>query len=276
MGSAALATGVHLICRPRPADAPVGDSADVLRELPARVGAWMAHLQSEGARGADLVFARSGPALEIFSCWRTVEIAEGREVGLAEYLEKVGEVVGRVALAQVLGGAEAGAGESTAGAVEEDTRLIALLLWTFQGTGSVGANGAGDDDAAAAPAVGGLASSSDMVRRFTQPMGIDLDHWTGRVIGRSKGIVRLLPVAERVRDLFGAAGTDAAAGWIEVDPADGLQGSPFPEPRQPPRARGGSPSAGIPEPQSPTPLCSTGCTPPCRSGPAGKARRCTP
>ena len=36
--SAALATSVHLICRPRPEDAPIGDWADVLRELPVRVG----------------------------------------------------------------------------------------------------------------------------------------------------------------------------------------------------------------------------------------------
>jgi len=36
--SAALATSVHLVCRPRPEDAPVGDWAEVLRELPHRVG----------------------------------------------------------------------------------------------------------------------------------------------------------------------------------------------------------------------------------------------
>ena len=46
--SAALATSVHLICRPRPDDAPVGDWADVLRELPVRVGDWMERLQGEG------------------------------------------------------------------------------------------------------------------------------------------------------------------------------------------------------------------------------------
>ena len=33
--SAALATSIHLICRPRPEDAPIGDWADVLRELAA-------------------------------------------------------------------------------------------------------------------------------------------------------------------------------------------------------------------------------------------------
>ena len=60
MDSAALATSVHLVCRPRPVDAPVGDWADVLRELPNRVGDWMERLQSEGIRGADLVFNPSG------------------------------------------------------------------------------------------------------------------------------------------------------------------------------------------------------------------------
>jgi len=65
--SAALATSVHLICRPRPEDAAAGDWADVLRELPVRVAAWIERLQGEGVRGADLVFACIGPALEIYS-----------------------------------------------------------------------------------------------------------------------------------------------------------------------------------------------------------------
>ncbi|MBI4264718.1 MAG: DUF1768 domain-containing protein, partial [Acidobacteria bacterium] len=101
--SAALATSVHLVCRPRPDGTSVGDWADVLRELPKRVGDWMERLQGEGVRGADLVFACIGPALEIFSRYKEVETAEGREVKLDEYLEKVWEVVGRSALAQVLG-----------------------------------------------------------------------------------------------------------------------------------------------------------------------------
>ena len=101
--SAALQTSVHLICRPRPDEAPVGDWADVLRKLPTRVAALMERLQSEGIRGADLVFACIGPALEIFSRFRSVETAEGREVGLPEYLEKVWEVVSHAALKQVLG-----------------------------------------------------------------------------------------------------------------------------------------------------------------------------
>src|SRR5690606_21891925 len=90
--SAALATSVHLVCRPRSSDAPVGDWADVLRELPKRVGDWMERLQAEGVRGADLVFACIGPALETFSRYRRVETAEGHEIQLSEYLEKVWEI----------------------------------------------------------------------------------------------------------------------------------------------------------------------------------------
>ena len=238
--SAALATSVHLICRPRPEDAPIGDWADVLRELPERVGDWMTRLQGEGVRGADLVFACIGPALEIFSRRRAVETADGRAVSLGEYLEKVWEVVGRAALRQVLGAAEARAGNGAAGALEEDARLTALFLWTRQSTGGAGGNGADDDEESTARAAAkGLTLPFDVVRRFAQPMGIDLDRWTGRVIGQSKGVVRLLPVAERARELFGDSGAAAAAGWIETDPEGGLQRSLFPESDPAPRPRRG-------------------------------------
>ena len=138
--SAALATSVHLICRPRPEDAPIGDWADVLRELPIRVADWIERLQTEGIRGADLVFACIGPALEIFSRYRAVETAEGDIIGLPDYLEKVWEVVGRAALQQVLGTAEARARNGLSGALEEDARLTALFLWTLQSTAPVTEN----------------------------------------------------------------------------------------------------------------------------------------
>src|SRR3970040_782494 len=149
--SAVLATSVHLICRPRPDEAAVGDWADVLRELPPRVGDWMERLQGEGVRGADLLFACIGPALEIFSRYSKVETADGREVALAEYLEKVWEVVGRSALAQVLGTAEAKARNSAAGAVEEDARLTALFLWTLQSTDGETADTTSDEGEDAEP-----------------------------------------------------------------------------------------------------------------------------
>ena len=226
--SAALATSVHLVCRPRPEDAPVGDWAEVLRELPKRVGDWMERLESEGVRGADLVFACIGPALEIFSRYRRVETADGREVSLAEYLEKVWEVVGRTALEQVLGTAEARARNGAAGAVEEDARLTALFLWTLQSTnGDLTASEEAEEDEAAddedeegvAPKAGkGYSLVFDVVRRFAQPLGINLPKWENRIIETKKGVVRLLAVSERSKQLFGKDGSEAVADLLEKDP----------------------------------------------------------
>jgi hypothetical protein len=230
--SAALATSVHLVCRPRPGNAPVGDWADVLRELPARVGDWMERLQTEGIRGADLVFACVGPALEIFSRYKKVETPEGREVQLAEYLEKVWEVVGRTALENILGTAEARARNGASGALEEDARLTALFLWTLQSTnGELTATRADagesddteedDEEERGAKPRKGLTLVFDVVRRFAQPLGIHLDEWKGRIIEIEKGVVRLLPVAERARQLFGEDGAVGVADRLERNASRG-------------------------------------------------------
>ncbi|MGA2403313.1 MAG: DUF1156 domain-containing protein [Syntrophobacteraceae bacterium] len=240
--TAALATSVHLICRPRLGDALVGDWSSVLRELPNRVGDWMERLQSEGIRGADLVFACIGPALEIFSRYSKVETADGREVKLDEYLVKVWEVVGRTALEQVLGTADAQARNGAAGALEEDARLTALFLWTLQATN--GQNGSGkdlggesdehsddEDEEEAAPKgkAKGFSLVFDVVRRFAQPLGIELPKWEGRIIETKKGVVRLMAVSERAKQLFGEDGASAVADWIEREPHSNYQMLLFPE-----------------------------------------------
>lgn len=254
--SAALATSVHLICRPRPGDAAVGDWADVLRELPKRVRDWMERLQGEGVRGADLVFACIGPALEIFSRYAKVETADGREVALAEYLEKVWEVVGRSALGQVLGTDEDRARDGAAGAVEEDARLTALFLWTLQSTDGEASDASSDEaedeepsdddddeeekDAPSSKAKG-FTLVFDVVRRFAQPLGIELPTWEGRVIETKKGIVRLLPIAERAKQLFGEGGAQAVAARLEQEAAVGtspLQRMLFPDLDAAPKVRG--------------------------------------
>src|SRR6185437_9698616 len=172
------------------------------RELPGRVRDWMERLQGEGVRGADLVFACIGPALEVFSRYARVETADGREVKLDEYLAKVWEVVGRSALAQLLGAAEARARNGAAGAVEEDARLTALFLWTLQAAdtdASADSDSETDNDDEAeddeedtlASKPKGFTLVFDVVRRFAQPLGIDLPKWEGRVIETKKGVVRL-------------------------------------------------------------------------------------
>lgn len=242
--SAALDTSIHLVCRPRDDDvAGTGDWGDIVRELPKRIGDWMERLSSEGIRGADLVFACIGPALELFSKYARVETPDGEEVGLAAnerargeparrgFLSYVWEFAGRTALNQVLGSAESRARNGAAGALEEDARLTALFLWTLQAT-EAAANGkaaqkaaeAEDDEADDADESdddgeetgakkgkkkAGLSLIYDVARRFAQPLGIHLDVWEGRIIETTKGVVRLLPVGERAKQLFGEDGASA-------------------------------------------------------------------
>ncbi len=250
--SAALATSVHLVCRPRSEDAGIGDWGNVLRELTPRVRDWMERLQNEGVRGADLVFACIGPALEIYSRYERVETAEGKKVELADYLMKVWEVVGRIALEQVLGAAEGKATNTAgaAGAVEEDARLTALFLWTLQATnggdnGKAAKAGTDDDDevdeedeAPKKTKSGGYSLIFDVVRRFAQPLGIHLEEWEDRVIKTEKGVVRLIPVKDRAKQLFGKEGAQAVASRLEEDRTGARQLDLFPDEPIAPKVKG--------------------------------------
>jgi len=248
--SAVLSASVHLMCRPRPDDAPVGGWEDILRELPKRIGDWMDRLSNEGIRGADLVFSCIGPAMELFSRHPRVETAEGRTVELPEFLEKVWEVVGRTALQQILGTEEARARNSAAGALEEDARLTALFLWTLQSSANAdegrgekakGKSEAEGGEEEAEPedeeesavrtrkSRGGYALIYDIARRFAQPLGIHLEEWEGRVIEIEKGVVRLLSVSERAEQLFGKDGAAAVAEAFERGSVRDPQMLLFPE-----------------------------------------------
>jgi putative DNA methylase len=262
--SAALGTSVHLICRPRDRKAPIGDWGDVLRELPARVQDWMDRLQEEGLRGADLVFACIGPALEIYSRYSKVVDAEEREIPLGGdpasrdahlrgYLAYVWEIVGRTALERVLGTAESRAKNGGSGALEEDARLTALFLWTLQSTASDATDASEPvdedlpevEDGDSEETSGGKPSKGfslifDVVRRFAQPLGIHLDEWEGRIIRTEKGVVRMIPVSDRGTQLFGEDGADLAADRIEAEPKGPIQKLLFPSPAEtaPPPVRG--------------------------------------
>ena len=226
----------------------------------------MERLTSEGVRGADLVFACIGPAMEIYSRYERVEDAEGREIPLGGdatasepykpgFLAYVCKTVGRIALRQVLGAAESGVRNGTTAAREEDARLTALFLWTLQSTttdanGTAGGDGEQDGDidvdddegrSAASGKKKGLSLVYDVARRFALPLGIHLDVWEGRIIETDKGVVRLLPVAERVKQLFGDDGGDAVAGRIEAgvrsDPQMGFDFI-FDRPEEAPKVKG--------------------------------------
>lgn len=217
MDSAALASSVHLVCRPR--ENPdgsvrtdeVGDWRDVLAELPRRIHDWMPRLAEEGVVGADAIFACLGPSLEIFSRYSRVEKASGEAVTLKEYLEQVWAAVAKEALSLIFTGADATG-------FEEGARLTAMWLWTLTGGNAGASHGAGDEDSrgdgdedgGGKKSKGGFVLEFDAARKIAQGLGAHLETLTGVVEVKGE-TARLLPVAERVPYLFGKDAQSAGA-----------------------------------------------------------------
>lgn len=211
--SAALASSIHIVCRPRETvdgqvdSSSVGEWREVLAELPRRIEHWMSRLADEGVVGADAIFACLGPALEIFSRYARVEKFSGELVALDEYLEHVWAAVARAALAMVLKSAE------TAD-LEPDARVTAIWLWTVAGgvpapeeNVGIDAEFTGVEDVdmhLQKTADTGFVLEYDAARKIAQGLGARLDELTHMVEVRSDK-ARLLPVVERTRHLFGKA-----------------------------------------------------------------------
>jgi putative DNA methylase len=212
MGSAALASSVHLVCRPRENDDgslladSIGDYRDVLHELPQRIREWLPRLAAEGVVGADAIFACLGPALEIFSRYSRVEKVSGETVTLREYLEHVWAAVSKEALNMVFAGADATG-------FEADSRLTAIWLWTL-GTSSpngdqadVLLNGQEDAEEEEQTSKGsktglGYMLEFDAARKIAQGLGAHLED-LNTVVEIKGDKALLLPVTERSRFLFG-------------------------------------------------------------------------
>jgi hypothetical protein len=212
--SAALASSIHLVCRPRETASgeladTIGDWRDVLSELPNRIRSWLPRLAAEGVVGADAIFACLGPALEIFSRYSRVEKASGEQVTLKEYLEVVWAEVARQALGMIFEGADASG-------FEEDARLTAMWLWTLstknggspdkESARQAGLEEDGGDEEEDAPRKaetgGGFTLEYDAARKIAQGLGAHLEQLESLV--EIKGDkARLRRVAERARFLFG-------------------------------------------------------------------------
>jgi len=178
---------------------------------------------------------------------------EASEPHLRGFLAYVWEVVGRLALEQVLGSSETSQKKDTVSGLEEDARLTALFLWTQQSANSQ--NGKPkvkseesaeeaelevEDDEEETPkkkSKGGYSLPFDVVRRFAQPLGIHLPEWENRIIDTDKGMVTLLSVKDRARQLFGEEGASAFASEIESDPSKPMQMSLFTDAEAAPKVR---------------------------------------
>jgi len=205
--SAALASSIHLVCRPREFPSGdvrenyVGDSREVLSELPARIHEWLPRLEKEGIVGADAIFSCLGPALEIYSRYSMVEKASGEQVSLSEYLQEVWAAVSREALGTIF--------SADIGYFEEDARLTAMWLWTL----TAGANGNGKErvdevqeetyeEVPSRSKLTGFILEFDAARKIAQGLGVRLENLSSLVEVKGDK-ARLLPVSERAPYLLG-------------------------------------------------------------------------
>lgn len=217
MGTASLASSVHIVCRPREnadggvRDDQVGDWSSVLAALQVRIRDWLPRLSAEGVVGADAIFACLGPALEEFSRFSRVERASGERVLLREYLEQVWAVVSREALSSLFRDAD------VAG-LEPDARLTSMWLWTLKGpvteeTDAAEASDDADEDDDEEKGSGGVQPKAgfslefDAARKIAQGLGARLDELV-HVVEVKGDKARLLGVVERTKHLFGK--TDSA------------------------------------------------------------------
>ena len=209
--SAALASSIHIACRPRENPdgsldtTSVGEWRQVLAALPQRIHEWMPRLAAEGVVGADAIFACLGPALEVFSRYAKVEKADGSNVHLAEYLEQVWSAVAHEALSMVFASAD------TAG-LEPDGRLTAIWLWTVNvGTVTTVNTSETDTESEDEPVISttssGHALEFDAARKLAQGLGAHLENLDHLVEVRGD-TARLLPVSDRARHLFAKVDVD--------------------------------------------------------------------
>ncbi len=214
--SAVLASSVFLVCRPRPANAGVGDWRRVLEEMNRKVAEWLPRLEREGIRGADAIFACIGPALEVYSRYERVETAGGQVIPLGDvrngrgqvvqrgFLSYVWEAVAREALKIILS-------EADPSGFEEDARLTAIWLWALREKANGPVEEAEEElleeetEEPVPKRVSGYTLPYDDARLLIQALGAHEERLRrpGGILEVKGNQARLLSVAERRRWLLG-------------------------------------------------------------------------
>ena len=131
--SAALASSIWLVCRKRPADARRGWDNRVLKTMRSNIRERLRQFWDAGIRGPDLVWAATGPALEVFSRHPFVSNAdtEGERMSVAEFLQQVRRLVVGFAVDRVLAPDDEGEDASVAESLDDPTTYYLLHRHEF-------------------------------------------------------------------------------------------------------------------------------------------------
>ena len=95
-GTNALASSIVLVCRQRPADAPMATRREFVAALRAELPSALAHLQSGNIAPVDLAQAAIGPGMAVFTRYAKVLDAEGNPVSVREALALINQLLDEV------------------------------------------------------------------------------------------------------------------------------------------------------------------------------------
>ncbi|NLF77948.1 MAG: DUF1156 domain-containing protein, partial [Chloroflexi bacterium] len=113
--SAALASSVWIVCRPRPATARPGWDNQVLDDMRDKIRVMLREFWDAGIRGPDFVWAATGPAMEAYSKHPVVKKAnEPGPMTVSEFLTHVRRIVVDFVVGRVLSGDKEGDADSAA------------------------------------------------------------------------------------------------------------------------------------------------------------------
>jgi putative DNA methylase len=93
MGTNALASSIILVCRRRPADAPMATRREFITALKAELPAALAHLQRGNIAPVDLAQAAIGPGMAVYTRFRQVLDAEGKPLSVREALALINQTL---------------------------------------------------------------------------------------------------------------------------------------------------------------------------------------
>ena len=92
----ALASSIVLVCRQRPANAPMATRREFVAALRAELPTALAHLQSGNIAPVDLAQAAIGPGMAVFTRYAKVLDAEGKPVSVREALALINQMLDEV------------------------------------------------------------------------------------------------------------------------------------------------------------------------------------
>ncbi|MBU1103407.1 MAG: DUF1156 domain-containing protein [Nanoarchaeota archaeon] len=121
--SAALASSIFIVCRKRKSEEE-GYFNEVKIELKERISKKLDQFWTQGIRGADFFISAIGPAVEVFGKYKKVRKLSGEEVGVAELLDLIREIVTDYSLQKILHG-------RTLGKIDDETRFYILWRWAY-------------------------------------------------------------------------------------------------------------------------------------------------